>query len=100
MAAGAASRDIEPPTLPTTDSCLSSCVEWQCGHSGVVEERTSASKAWWHWQQVYSKMGMGRVTRCPGLDSGASGAVASIGVDGGGWAVTVLRVVDDDLRLS
>lgn len=58
IAAGMASFDAEPPTLPTTESCFSSAVEWQLGHSGTVDERTNASKAWPHCWQAYSKIGI------------------------------------------
>jgi hypothetical protein len=59
-AAAATSRGAEPPTRPTTESCLLSCVDWQCGHSGTVEDRTSVSKVRAHCRQAHSKMGMAR----------------------------------------
>jgi len=38
---GAASGD--DAVVANTDSCFSSVVEWQLGHSGTVLERTNAS---------------------------------------------------------
>lgn len=40
--------------VANTESCFSSCREWQDGHSGTVLERTKASKAWPQSLQAYS----------------------------------------------
>jgi len=40
--------------VANTDSCFSSALEWQLGHSGTVLERTSASNLWPQSLQAYS----------------------------------------------
>lgn len=45
---------VEVAVVEKTDSSFSSAVEWHCGHSGTVSERTSASNVVWQSLQAYS----------------------------------------------
>jgi hypothetical protein len=57
-AAISAARPASLPPVANTDSFLSSDAEWQRGHSGVSEARTSFSKSSPQSWQTYSWIGM------------------------------------------
>ena len=54
LAQGLGGGAVSLELVAKTDSCFSSAVEWHCGHSGTVSDRTRVSKLWPQSLQAYS----------------------------------------------